>query len=114
MPVNAGAQHMKKRDVVGKIRRAQLITSYGPGAIADLPDHSVIMASPQYWKTDGCDLHEKNLEDLLNVSCFYSPYCYRSGVGHIPNYQKYVIDRMSRLVTGVSVILAFALYTCFN
>ena len=78
MPIDAGAQHMKKRSVVGKIRRAQLITSYGPGSIADLPDHSVIMVSPQYWKTEGCELRERHLEDLLKVSCFYSPYCYTS------------------------------------
>ncbi len=78
MPINPGDTHMRKRAVVGKIRRTQLVTSFGPGAIVDLPDHSVIMASTQYWKTEGCELHEKNLQDLLEVSSFNSPYCYVS------------------------------------
>ena len=31
-----------KKDAIGKLRKTQLITTFAPGAIADMPDYSVI------------------------------------------------------------------------
>ncbi len=58
---------------IGTLRRAQLITTFGSGAIADMPEYSVIMAATDRWK-DSPLLHERNLERLLNVSCFKQPH----------------------------------------
>lgn len=71
MPI---AIKMQKKKIVGKLRRSQLITTFGPGSIVDMPGYSVIMASTKYWKNDSPVLHEKNLEKLLHVSGFKSPY----------------------------------------
>ena len=34
-----------KKDAIGKLRKTQLITTFAPGAIADMPDYSVIFGS---------------------------------------------------------------------
>ncbi len=64
----------KKIKPVGSLRRSQLVTTFGSGAIADMPEYSVIMASTEYWKSHSPVLHERNLEKLLRVSCFRQPY----------------------------------------
>lgn len=71
MPLNV---KMQKKKVVGKLRRAQLITTFGTGSIVDMPDYSVIMASTKYWNDQSPILHEENLERLLHVSSFRTPY----------------------------------------
>ncbi len=38
-----------KKNAIGKLRKTQLITTFAPGAIADMPDYSVIMAATDYW-----------------------------------------------------------------
>ncbi len=35
----------KDRKVVGKLRRTQLVTTFGSGAIVDMPDYSVVIAA---------------------------------------------------------------------
>ena len=43
---------MKKRkhhDPIGTIRASQIITTYGPGSLVDLPMHSVIVAGLGTW-----------------------------------------------------------------
>lgn len=62
------------KKVVGKLRKTQLITTFGNGAIVDMPDYSVIMAGSNYWKDRSPILHEPNLEKLLKVSHFKEPY----------------------------------------
>ena len=37
------------KKVVGQLRRSQLVTTFGSGAIADMPDYSVIIADAGYW-----------------------------------------------------------------
>lgn len=64
----------KPKKVVGRLRKTQLITTFGNGAIVDMPDYSVIMAGANYWKDSSPVLHEPNLERLLNVSHFKEPY----------------------------------------
>ncbi len=43
----------------GKIRRAQIITTYGPGALIDLPRHSAIVGGLDKWP------HESKLEEIV-------------------------------------------------
>ena len=36
----------------GELRRSQVLTTFGPGAMVDLPNHSVLIAGLEYWKGD--------------------------------------------------------------
>lgn len=64
----------EKKRIVGQLRRTQLVTTFGSGAIVDMPDYSVILAASNYWNDASPVLHEPNLEKLLKVSCFKQPY----------------------------------------
>ena len=76
-----GTKGSNKKTVVGELRRTQVITTYGPGAIVDLPDISVIMAATDYWNSRNSRvLHEANLQKLLGVNCFREP-CAHSNEG---------------------------------
>src|SRR5438093_5323627 len=33
----------------GQIRQSQIVTTFGPGAMVDLPDHAVIVAGLDHW-----------------------------------------------------------------
>ncbi len=33
----------------GQIRQSQIVTTFGPGAMIDLPDHAVILAGLDHW-----------------------------------------------------------------
>ena len=61
---------------VGSLRRAQLITTYGSGAIASLPGYSVIIAATDLWTASDWEneIHEPNLEKLLKVKGFRQPF----------------------------------------
>jgi hypothetical protein len=48
----------------GKVRQSQLVTTFGPGALFDLPDHSVIVGGLEYW-TKGDQIIERRLEAKL-------------------------------------------------
>lgn len=63
-----------KSEAIGKLRKTQLITTFAPGAIADMPDYSVIMAATDYWKKNSPPIHEPNLQRLLGVRGFKEPY----------------------------------------
>lgn len=70
-----GPKKMKsKRDAIGRLRKTQLITTFASGAIADMPDYSVIMAATDYWDPHSPEIHEPNLERLLGISKFKEPY----------------------------------------
>jgi hypothetical protein len=64
----------ERKAVVGELRRPQLITSFGSGAIADMPNYSIVVAAADYWKKNSPLLHEPNLEKLLKVKEFRQPY----------------------------------------
>jgi hypothetical protein len=52
-----------KVPVSGQIRRSQMITTFGPGAMIDLPLHSVIVGGLEHWTDQGRrQVHEKRLE----------------------------------------------------
>jgi len=50
---------------VGEVRPSQLLWTYGPGALIDLPNLSVITMGLDYWRKDLCQPIEENR--LLNV-----------------------------------------------
>jgi hypothetical protein len=60
----------KRKKPHGQVRQSQLVTTFGPGALFDLPDHSVIVGGLEYW-TKGDQIIERRLEskltDLLQV-----------------------------------------------
>lgn len=62
----------KNSKTLGKLRRSQLITTFGCGAIVNMPEMSVIIAGTDHWG-DSPELHERNLERLQNVSHFKMP-----------------------------------------
>ena len=64
----------KKIKTVGQLRRTQLITTFGSGAIVDMPDYSVVIAATNYWNPKSPVLHEPNLQKLLKVPAFKEPY----------------------------------------
>ncbi|MBZ0188700.1 MAG: hypothetical protein K8F91_20810, partial [Candidatus Obscuribacterales bacterium] len=45
----------------GQIRQSQLITTFGPGAMIDLPNRSVILAGLDHWSYGGEDIVERRL-----------------------------------------------------
>lgn len=52
----------------GKLRRTQLFTTYGCGAIASLPRESVIIAGTDFWEfEDAQKFQEENLQSFLGV-----------------------------------------------
>lgn len=61
-----------KKTVVGKLRKSQIITTFGVGSIVSQPDCSVIMAAIDYWDIKK-KLYEPNLQRLLNVRYFVEP-----------------------------------------
>ena len=80
MPLG-GRNDRQAKKVVGTLRRTQIVTSFGSGAISDMPDYSVIVAATNYWKSDSPVLHEASLERLLKVSGFREPFVSESKDG---------------------------------
>ena len=50
--------HSRSQWPEGQLRQRQLITTFGPGAMLDLPDRSVIIAGLEFWKLDRSRLTE--------------------------------------------------------
>ncbi|MCF3609718.1 hypothetical protein L2E81_25190 [Planktothrix agardhii 1033] len=40
----------EKRTPDGELRQSQLLNTFGPGALVDLPTRSVVIAGLSYWK----------------------------------------------------------------
>ena len=59
------AKKRKEMKPQGNIRRSQLITTFGPGSMMDLPDHSVLIAGLDHWKGDKFEVIEDRLLDRL-------------------------------------------------
>ena len=56
----------------GRLRQSQVISTFGPGALVDLPNYSVLVAGLDHWSAAGqVEVHEPRLvaklEELLNV-----------------------------------------------
>ena len=56
---------LQRKRPQGQIRQSQLITSFGPGAMMDLPDHSVLISGLDSWSTGGDEIIEPRLTDKL-------------------------------------------------
>ncbi|MBN3525173.1 DUF1998 domain-containing protein [Paenibacillus apiarius] len=62
------------RDKVGEVRNSHLISIFGPGAIMDLPDFSVIIASLDHWNKKQCEvIKEPRLQKKLKINKIYAP-----------------------------------------
>ena len=68
----------KKKRPHGQIRQSQVIMTFGPGSMFDLPNHAVIVGGLDYW-TKGDEVHEPRLlaklKELLKVPtlALYAP-----------------------------------------
>jgi len=49
----------------GEIRQSQLITTFGPGSMLDLPNHSVLVAGLEFWSAGGETISEPRLSRKL-------------------------------------------------
>lgn len=49
----------------GEIRMSQVVTTFGPGAMVDLPNHSVLVAGLDFWTRGGTDILEPRLVEKL-------------------------------------------------
>lgn len=49
----------------GQLRRSQVLTTFGPGSMVDLPNHSVLIAGLDFWKGDKERIYEDRLEAWL-------------------------------------------------
>jgi len=57
-----------KKKPHGKIRRSQVITTFGPGAMLDLPHYSVLVGGLDGWSDAGTEeIHEPRLVEKLKV-----------------------------------------------
>ena len=68
-----GKRTYTNEEPVGKLRRAQLVTSFGPGAMVDLPDMSVVIGAIDHWSSKCRLVPDRNLELLLGVKKFKEP-----------------------------------------
>jgi len=49
----------------GEIRQSQIVTTFGPGSMADLPNHSVLVAGLEFWSQGGDPISEPRLSQKL-------------------------------------------------
>lgn len=88
-----GAKNDKKatKKSVGKIRKTQLITTFGTGAIAEMPDYTVILGATDYWSNRSPRINEPSLQRLLGMKYFKEPYASESenpkGNGDVPAFR---------------------------
>jgi hypothetical protein len=61
------------RSIRGSVRRSQIITTYGVGAIVAVEDESFMVTGIDRWLVDQPDLHEPRLERELHVQGFVQP-----------------------------------------
>lgn len=57
----------------GSVRRSQLITTYGVGALVAIEEESFMVAGIDRWQVNDPNIHEPRLERLLNVRGFVLP-----------------------------------------
>ncbi|MEO0987905.1 MAG: DUF1998 domain-containing protein [Cyanobacteria bacterium J06639_14] len=76
------SQKGRQKPPDGEIRQSQIITSFGPGSMVDLPNHSIIIGGLNHWKfgTERIPVVEPRLEQFLqqrlglpHVSLFEPP-----------------------------------------
>ena len=61
-------------DIIGELRRNQLITTFSTGAIVDLSDYSVMVSGLDFWPSSNLEyVTESRLQRFLRVSGFRQP-----------------------------------------
>ena len=79
---------------VGKLRPTQVISQHGPGAVVDLPELSVVIASLDAWHEGRSDrVTEPRLEAFLGADGLYRP----PRGGGVPAYVFPGVARLSAL-----------------
>jgi hypothetical protein len=56
---------MRAKKPHGEIRQSQLVTTFGPGSMVDLPNHSVLIAGLDFWLPGGDPISEPRLTQKL-------------------------------------------------
>jgi hypothetical protein len=68
------ADGRRKRRFLGELRASQVITTFGPGAVVDLPTLSVVVAGTDLWPVDSRHvIDEPRLRAMMRVKRFYRP-----------------------------------------
>ena len=49
----------------GQIRQGQVVTTFGPGSLLDLPNHSILVGGLEHWTKGGAEIHETRLVEKL-------------------------------------------------
>jgi len=61
-------------NVLGELRPSQVIGTFGPGAVVDLPTASLVIAGTDFWTPEAARLiDEPRLRSMLRVNAFYRP-----------------------------------------
>lgn len=69
----------KKVPPAGQVRQSQILSTFGPGSMVDLPDYSVLIAGLNHWCGDKKRIYEDRLAarvaEILNVKdiSLYAP-----------------------------------------
>lgn len=69
----------KKQPPAGQVRQSQILSTFGPGSMVDLPEHSVLIAGLSHWRGDKKRIYEERLElrvaEILEVKqiTLYAP-----------------------------------------
>ena len=58
----------KKRKPSGELRQSQVLTTFGPGSMVDLPTRSVVISGLTYWKGDRQFVREDRLRYKVSKS----------------------------------------------
>lgn len=60
-------------EVTHSLRSSQAVMQYGPGAMIDFPDQTLMTAAPEYWAEAVRKIHDERLEKVLKVNYFGKP-----------------------------------------
>ena len=52
----------KRVPPTGELRQSQLLTTFGPGSMVDLPNHAVLIGGLEHWRGDRKRIYEERLE----------------------------------------------------
>ncbi len=61
-----GSKKGKKRvPPAGELRQSQVLTTFGPGAMVDLPEHAVLISGLEHWRGERKRIFEERLEERV-------------------------------------------------
>jgi len=84
----------------GQIRKSQIVTTFGPGALLDLPNHSVIIGGLDTWKWESTDTRDRK---MISEGRLASKLRGELGLGSIDFFEPPVhSDDQSRPRTGIT------------